>query len=411
VNVPLAVPFEGAVGLPPASVFRLLGQLFWVGIDRLVGSLLARFDGVPTSVGDVDATWVGEALRGKVAGVVVEEVERLGGHSGTTTRATLKVAFGGDRNVSVPPTFFLKITPEKFSTRLFTTLLGLGSSEVAFYRSLGDRLPIRAPRVYCARHARRGGRFVLLLEDLAPAGARFTTSANPVSFEEAQAVMTTLGRLHATFWESPELGNELAWLRSPENNPNRGFEWWLSARSNQGALARFGDVVPDVVRENAHRIHAARPTLEAHWAALPRTVIHGDPHAGNLYFQDGEVGFFDWQVVQAGHGLRDVSYFLLNSMDPELRRSHERSLIEHYLAVLSDGGVAAPDPAAAWQEHRLFALYAWIAISVTAATAGLQDRKIVARAIESVGRGVADLDSLAALDELVSRAQVAEPVR
>jgi hypothetical protein len=56
VNVPLAVPFEGAVGLPPASVFRLLGQLFWVGIDRLVGSLLARFDGVPTSGGDVDAT-------------------------------------------------------------------------------------------------------------------------------------------------------------------------------------------------------------------------------------------------------------------------------------------------------------------------------------------------------------------
>jgi hypothetical protein len=51
----------------------------------------------------------------------------------------------------------------------------------------------------------------------------------------------------------------------------------------------------------------------------------------------------------------------------------------------------------------LFALYAWIAISVTAATAGLQDQEIVARAIESVGQGVEDLDSFAALDDLVSR--------
>ncbi len=392
------------MGPSPATVLRLLGQLFWVGIDRLAGPVQSRFDGVPLSLDRVDAAWVGEALQGAFPGVVVEQVERLGGDEGTTTREVLKVSVAGDRSAGVPSTFFLKITPEKFSTRLFTTLLELGSSEVAFYRSLGDRLPIRAPRVYCARHARRGGRFVLLLEDLASAGARFTNSANPVSLDEARAVMTTLGRLHAAFWESPEFDGELAWLRSPESNANRGFEWWLSARSNQPALARFSDVLPDGLCENAHRIHAARPLLEAHWAALPRTLIHGDPHSGNLYFQDGEVGFFDWQVVQAGHGLRDVSYFLLNSMEASLRRSQERALIEHYLSVLVENGVDAPDPAAAWEEHRLFALYAWIAVSVTAATAGLQDRKIVARAIECVGQGVEDLGSLAALDELVSRA-------
>jgi len=392
------------VGSAVAIVLRLLGRLFWIGIDRVAGPLQSRLDGVPLSVAHVDAAWVGEALQKTFPGVVVAAVERLGGHSGTTTRETLKVSIGGDRSAGVPATFFLKITPEKFSTRLFTTLLGLGASEVAFYRALGDRLPIRTPRVYCARRARHGGRFVLLLEDLASAGTRFTTGAESVSLDEARAVMTTLGRLHATFWESPELNGELAWLRSPENNPSRDFEWWLSTRSNGPALARFRDEVPDVVRENAHRIHAARPLLEAHWAALPRTLIHGDPHSGNLYFQNGEVGFFDWQVVQAGHGLRDVSYFLLNSLATRLRRTHERALIGHYLAVLAENGVAAPDPAAAWEEHRLFALYAWIAVSVTAATAGLQDRKIVARAIESVGRGVEDLDSFAALDELVSRA-------
>jgi len=392
------------------TAIRLLGVLLQIGIERLAGPLLSRRDGVPLSVDHVDAEWVGAALQPAFPGAVVAGVERIGGHSGTTTRETLQIAAGAKTAAGLPQTLFLKITPAKLATRLFTTLLGLGASEVAFYRSLGGRLPIRAPRVYCARSARRGGRFVLLLEDLAAAGARFTNSANPVSLDEARAVVTTLGRLHAAFWESPELGAELAWLRSPESNPNRGFEWWLSARSNEPAMKRFGDAVPAVVRENAHRIHEARPLLEAHWAEQPRTLIHGDPHSGNLFFEDGEVGFFDWQVVQAGPGLRDVSYFLLNSVDTELRRVHERALLEHYLGVLAENGVAAPDVAAAWEEHRLFALYAWIAISVTAATAGLQDRKIVERAIERVGHAVEDLDSLTALEALVSRSGAQERV-
>jgi aminoglycoside phosphotransferase (APT) family kinase protein len=387
-----------------AIVSRLLSQLFWIAFDRLFGPFLARRDGVPLAVDDVDARWLGVALQPAFPGALVAEVERIGGHAGTTTRETLKFATEAAAGVEVPPTLFLKITPAKLATRLFTTVLGLGASEVAFYRALGDRLPIRAPRVYCARAARHGGRFVLLLEDLAAKGARFTNSANPISLDEARAVMTTLGRLHAAFWESAELRGELAWLRSPERNPSRRLEWWMSARSNEPALARFREFIPDAVREHAHRIHAARPQLEAHWAALPRTLIHGDPHAGNLYFQDGEVGFFDWQVVQAGSGLRDVSYFLLNSVDTELRRAHERELLGRYLGVLTEHGVDAPDPAAAWEEHRLFSLYAWIAISVTAATAGLQDRKIVERAAQRVGQGVVDLDGFAALDALLARA-------
>jgi aminoglycoside phosphotransferase (APT) family kinase protein len=329
----------------------------------------------------------------------------MDGHSGTTTRERIRLAVdAAGARAGLPDTLFVKITPAKLGTRLFTSLLDLGASEVDFYRVLGGALPVKAPRVFCARRAGRGGRFVLLLEDLAASGCRFTSSADPISLAEARAVVTTLGRLHAAFWESPRLAGDLAWLRSAANNPQRRLEWWISARSNGPALAKFGDLVPEEIRANAHRIHAHRQLLEAHWARAPRTLIHGDPHAGNLYFDGDEAGFFDWQVVQVGPGLRDVSYFLVNSLDTELRRARERELLDLYLATLAEGGVGGLEPADAWEQHRVFALYTWIAVSVTAATAGLQERRIVRRAVERTGSALRDLASLDALGALVDRA-------
>lgn len=390
----------GALGL----VFSLAGQLFWIGFDRLAGRRLSRKDGVPVAAAGIDAAWLTEALQPSAPGAVVTRVDRMDGHSGTTTREWIRLATNdAGRSAGLPATLFVKITPTSLGTRLFTTLLRLGASEVDFYRVLGGTLPVKTPRVFCARRAERGGRFVLLLEDLAASGCRFTSSADPISLVEARAVVTALGRLHAAFWESPRFAGDLAWLRSAENNPRRRLEWWISARSNGPALAKFGDLVPQEIRENAHRIHAHRRLLEAHWARAPRTLIHGDPHAGNLYFDGDEAGFFDWQVVQVGPGLRDVSYFLVNSLDTELRRACERDLLELYLSTLAEGGVRGLELADAWEQHRVFALYTWIAVSVTAATAGLQERRIVRRAVARTGSALRDLASLDALDALVDQ--------
>jgi hypothetical protein len=103
--------------------------------------------------------------------------------------------------------------------------------------------------------------------------------------------------------------------------------------------------------------------------------------------------------------LRDVSYFLVNSVDTDLRRRHERELLAHYLDVLRAHGVASVDADAAWEEYRLFALYTWIAISVTAAAPGLQPPAVVRRACQRSGTALDDLASLDALDALVRRSR------
>ena len=114
----------------------------------------------------------------------------------------------------------------------------------------------------------------------------------------------------------------------------------------------------------------------------------------------GEVGLLDWQVVQRGQAMRDVSYFLVNSIPTETRRRHERELIELWRDVLDDCGVRPPSFETAWHQHRLHAPYTWIGAAVTAAVASLQPRAIARAGLSRAARALEDLESLAALDDI-----------
>jgi aminoglycoside phosphotransferase (APT) family kinase protein len=382
---------------------RILEQVGWVLRDRLLGRWLARRDGIPTGIAGVDPSWLTEALQESHPGAVVRRVERLAGHSGTTTRAQVRLEYGARETGAEPPaTLFVKITPEDFGTRLFTGVLRLGRNEVGFYRAVRDGLPIPAPRAYCARSARHGARFVLLLEDLAASGCRFPGLKRPVGPEEARAVVRSLGRLHAAFWDSPRLRDELAWLKSHDDNRDASLERWISSRANAPAIARHGDVLSPRVREHAHRIHEHRERLERYWAEGPLTLIHGDSHAGNLYFSGERAGLFDWQVLQRGQGIRDVAYFLVNSLDVAQRRAHEEALVDLYLATLAEDGVRGPGTGRdeTWERYRSHALYVWFSASVTAATPGLQPVEVARRAMERCGAALEDLRCFELLDEV-----------
>ena len=73
--------------------------------------------------------------------------------------------------------------------------------------------------------------------------------------------------------------------------------------------------------------------LQALWRDGPATVVHGDPHLGNLFDDHGRTGFLDWGLIKVSTPMRDVSYFLTLGLDIDDRREHERDLIRHYLDV------------------------------------------------------------------------------
>ncbi len=352
----------------------------------------------PTRVADVDPLWLSRALQEAFPGCRVAAVEVLEQHAGTTERARLGVTYGDIGHGGLPPaSLFVKLAPGDVRTRLFVNLMQLGSTEMRFYREVAGGIPGELPRVYHASAAGRARSFALLLEDLGARGARFRDASQALGVDEARLVMVRLALLHAACWETPRFASDLAWLKSRDHNALYPVERFLCALAVPAGVAAFGDLIPRDLRAVVPRIIAARDALEDAWARGPLTLIHGDAHAGNLYFLPGAVGLLDWQLVQRAQGMRDVAYFLANSLPIAVRREHERALIALYLRALAEHGVTPPAFDVAWEQYRLHAVYAWIAVAVTGAAATLQQEPIVRAAIERTSIAVLDLDSLAAL--------------
>jgi thiamine kinase-like enzyme len=91
------------------------------------------------------------------------------------------------------------------------------------------------------------------------------------------------------------------------------------------------------------------------------TFLHGDYRQDNfIHDEAGEVVIMDWQISGAGHGIFDVTYFICQSLQPELRRQVEKTLIESYVARLKENGVQDYDFETAWRDYRLLILFCLI---------------------------------------------------
>ena len=371
------------------------GRLWSGRLRRAVGRPPAS---LPASVHSLDAAWLMRVLAPRHPSLRVSAVRVLGDEAGTTDRARLHVTYATPTDL--PAALFVKTAPRDTATRLFVTMMGLGTHEVRFYHDLRARLDVLAPRALAAVADPVSGDFVLVLEDLTARGCSLSSADAPGTLADALAMMDSLARLHASCWKAPSLTGELAWMRAPRRHRSPRLERALTALVMARGVRRFPDLVPEAVRRLTPHVLAGRERLEAAWARGPLTVVHGDANLGNTY-RDGErVGLLDWQVVQQAQAMRDVTYFLCNSVPTELRRTHERTLIDRHRTTLAEHGAAPPTADDAWEQHRLHALYAWIAAAFTAGAATLQRDAVVRAGVARAARAVLDLDAAAALRAL-----------
>jgi aminoglycoside phosphotransferase (APT) family kinase protein len=132
------------------------------------------------------------------------------------------------------------------------------------------------------------------------------------------------------------------------------------------------------------------------------TLLHGDPHLGNLFFDGDTPGFLDWQVVRRGHGLRDVAYVLILSVETGMRRAHQQDLLRAYVRELASAGGPALAFDDAFLRFRREAAYAWIAAVVTTGLGGLQAEEIAATGLRRAAAAVEDLETVAATRDLLA---------
>ncbi len=299
---------------------------------------------LPLSLDEVTPQWLTHALAERFPGVKVAGIDRDREFFGTAASARLYLSYApgsapGPASVHVKGGF-----DDTWRKRVWMAL----HQEVRFYREFAPDVALNLAEVYyAARDDSPQG--LLVMEDLAARGVSFGQNLLPVTPDHVATVLEQVAGLHATWWGSPRLTSIRGW-----SEPQRIFLKYLFRPKHWEILANWtnGDLLVEAVgtAENAIAM------LEALWAwcdAQPATLVHGDLHGGNIFYEpDGRPGFLDWQLCFAGTYSHDMAWIIVTALDVEQRRAYERDLVRTYRDALRGAGGPAPAPDDMWEAYR-----------------------------------------------------------
>ncbi|MEO8286410.1 MAG: phosphotransferase [Chloroflexota bacterium] len=232
--------------------------------------------------------------------------------------------------------------------------MGFYEREMRFYEQIAPQSLLRTPRCYFSAVDPEEGLSLLLLEDLSY--ARNGSAVEDCSVADAELAVIGIASFHAQWWQHPLLDGQ-DWLEM------RGF---LAASQVQATFdlswAPFLSIISDSLAEqivplsdDLHR-HLGRISTYLYMDG-PRTLIHNDYHAENLFFvgagHDGSIAVVDWQVATLGRGVIDVARFLGGNLHPNARREHDLRLLRSYHKILLENGVSNYSFEQCWYEYRL----------------------------------------------------------
>ncbi|MCU1484310.1 MAG: hypothetical protein JWN67_1056, partial [Actinomycetia bacterium] len=303
---------------------------------------------LPVVVEDLDPATVTALLDERYPGVTVAEVELVERHELTNAHARLRLTY--DEPAGAPEVVFAKLPPSEAERRQTINATGMGRKEALFYATLAPSLDLRTPEVHAAHHGDDGG-FALLLEDLTTTGCTVSDGTVGVSADAAAVALEELAAMHVRYEEPSLRAVEAPWVEPAGPGSNYAVD-----------MLRYGiehhrDRLTDPFVEVAELYMERRLELQRLWHSGHQTVVHGDPHLGNVFDDHGRTGFLDWGIILVSTPMRDVSYFLTMSMDVEERRRTERDLLRHYLDMRAKFGGITLDVDDVWLQHRVQAAY------------------------------------------------------
>jgi hypothetical protein len=262
----------------------------------------------------------------------------------------------------LPPTMYVK---GQWTSRPLEAVFGQSRHhEARFYQDIAPLLPgVNMPKCYFATVG-TDHRTTIVMEDLLARNVVLGAAGTSVAPATAYQLADQLAQLHALWFDAPEL-NSLDWL-SEASSRTRDVErmaaeeagifgsfkatWW-----ERRTLLPHCEFLPaelldrNVVKQalvNKYRLEDE----------LAPSLIHGDPHLGNMFFDvDGRPGLYDWST-SVGRWANDLNYAIVGSLDIEDRRAHEQGIVRHYLdRLVHHGGPVIPWDAAwlAWRRQTI----------------------------------------------------------
>ncbi|MFM7308365.1 MAG: phosphotransferase, partial [Actinomycetota bacterium] len=254
-----------------------------------------------------------------------------------------------DGTCELPTTMIAKFPSADPKSRMTGKLTRCYEVESSYYRDLRDALDVGAPKCFYVEHDEATDDFLLLLEDFAP--CRQGDQIAGCSVDEAQTCIDELVRLHGPLWNAGFL-TTLPWLNRSTHADRSGSQALMQAVF-AGFMQRYAERLTPEARHVGEEF--VRDSGGYFRRELPhRTVVHGDFRLDNLLFRnDAGVGVVDFQTVTHACGAQDLAYFIGAGLTSDVRREHERALVQRWVEGLRGYSVAiSPDDA--WLEYRKF---------------------------------------------------------
>jgi hypothetical protein len=318
----------------------------------------------------ITAEWLTEVLRagGWLSnGRVLEASWKLIGTGKMGDNARFTLSYDGEYDA--PSTLIAKLPATDETARMMAGAMGAYSKEVMFYRELAQQTSMNTPAIYLTLISEDGTDFIILMEDMAPAEPGDQLQGE--TLEHARQALAEAAKLHAAFYDKSELlqGDHV----SHTDAEGAAFGQELLLQNWQGFVDRFGHGLSEECIAFGDDYVANHCNWVAGYTG-PKTLVHGDFRSENMLFSENKrAAIVDWQTYTESCCLADVAYFLGGSMDGEVRRAHERELVESYRQCLAQEGVTL-DKEQCWQLYRQFSISGLLVTILGAMFSGAAER-------------------------------------
>ena len=301
-----------------------------------------------------------------------------------------------DGSPPVPETVIVKLPTTDRTALRVARWLSLHKREYDYYRHVAQHSPMRSPTLYYGEFGARSRRVVLVLEDLR--GMETVVQATGVGAERAGLAVRQVARLHGRFWDAVD--------RPPVIGLYDTFSLGY-ARFMQTAylvcLPRVFDRFGSLFSPNTRRFaETLGPRIVAHFrnvAMGPKTLIHGDYRAENMFFGTEAADDFaaiDWQGCGIGSGMYDVAYFMATSVPIDDRRRIERGALEEYHDIVCHMGAKNYSFDDCWRSYRQDMLGAFLPCILGCGGLKMEDQRLVDLARAGLRRMLTAIEDLEA---------------
>ncbi|MEM9607465.1 MAG: oxidoreductase family protein [Actinomycetota bacterium] len=285
---------------------------------------------VPTSLAEIDAAWLGAAMRRPVDELRAEPLGDGASFLGDLARLHVRFTDGEDDRL------IAKVPTADTGGRKVGRLLDVWRREHRFYTELAADLEHLVPRCRVALGDEVEDRWILVLDEIHP--ARELDQLAGAGLDDLGVVTDAIADLHGRY--DDRTAGSPPWMPGIDSG-TAGLLRDAVVGSLDAWERRFGELLPDGF---AATLRDAAPRLDRWLAAQaqrPLALAHADVRVDNLVFPErGGVRLIDWQTAMRTNGVTDLAILLATSATIDDRRAWEDELLHRYADGVARHGVA-----------------------------------------------------------------------